>query len=1727
MGKYPPSVLEMLKQEEGYVGLNDQTRKSAHKATTTDYGAYYDARGYLTTGFGSLISKQKKGSEEELADINRWRANAKADPFTLTEDQANSILPIDIDRVTQRAKKQLGDDIEFETLPEQAQQAVVSLAYNAGQIGTNTAAAIRKAALSKSTSAWQAAARKVENWHGKLASEQPEGVLNRRKKEASLLASIQGLTPEGSASEAINAPFAWEQGEIPDGELPDAMVENIVGSGVDIGIESVDTPLNTRDPATPEESFLLEKEQLPPAGAKIQGQPYPPEIPSFTQSNPKGAGGSDIGNDGLYEHPELALSGTGFSRIAFDEKQSDFEKAQIEENKPWQTQVGEFKDNLANALMTENIIGTTVRKATLVWNQENVYTPGFDATQLPDYQDIIKNLPQENLKDILNDSYTPQMFYGRVNNYQAEVEARQQVSAYMQANPVAGFIGIGIASVADVTSLIPMGKLANVVGLTRATKTIPIMMRTIGAGIAENVAQDLIQESLLVNNSDIRKFSDGDIVFGAAAAAILGGVAGTFKYSKGLAKYEKLAGKYAAEKNLNQMEVMIRNAQKRGYSPKVIAELQQTRKFIEQSLDGEHRAMILKEINNQQDAIGRGLLDTKKIESVKELDDYNKLADSKIAEIRAQAPQAITDVKVAQKEARAPIIAEMDSIREQNVGLKRRIRQIETNPGTGERGLERAKNLRDTVAANDAKIEGFNKQLRQQAKEFRGTKNKAVKEVKKLEATGENPLIREWEESKQVKADELKYQYRDLEQSVLNRTHPELSVISEPDSVNAIAEALGLGHLKFGSADEIDRFLGLEFEDSFKGPAGGFDAGAAKTKYDGFAKGGSTDQFFNKTDPELWNVMSESAYQAKVNPGLGLSSHQVNKNSVAARILRTTRLNELLTTDSVAGRWILNKSALRSTDNEFAAGFYNLFAPDGVGRVGEGRFSVIEKQQQLSNIYGGTLRTKMNTSINEINALAIENDGLRTFLGLPENPLMAKVQMAEVGHIEKVSEILRDELITPGTARQAFGDDIGNIVDKMRKDFNENSASILAHAKEAGVKGVEEIDNSMDTSDWFHRTWDNQAVRQMRAQFGEEKLIELVENSMTKHLANAGIEVSEEVAEQLKEQAKKFAFGIFNSDLEVNKTAKLSASDFINDLINKNLEGLDPEVLTAEAKRLDDRAAGAKARELGKRKPLNLDGSVEILDDDGKVTNTIFMKDLLEKNLFVSQKGYIETMSARIAAAENGIKDIDLLDQWANNAHELEMARGKVDSAQYIKRAMAEDIRAFKYGSSGVSGEFDNGSSRLLRMSKKYQFAKLMQYTGISSIAEMATLIPEAGYKAVAQSLNGELTNIFKSTILGGVTGKQFTNKMYEGLASITGVGIEDIGYDSLISSSRTIATSPAGKVAERFVDNAAKATRRATAHVETIGRRIAVNSLALNFGDIAFNRSQLDNVIAGGLTNRNLVELGLASLDEVTGKAIPNAKYESILESIRKHALDENGLKVSETGGNIKDFNIHDWDLKTRRSFGDALTQQANHIMVNPDSTTAKLWHSTPVGSIFNQFRTFSNNAASKVAGHNVNQAIQGYKMGSMAEFSKTAQKYFWGAALGKLSLMLYGAIDNAGRPDFSQRMEKYTHMNDPRDWTQALGRSSAVTGLDEVLDTTMGAFGQDPLFNASTIGQSRNRFDLMQTPTGQMLTDAKRTGGYVMEGKYKKAGKTALKMSPIRRQIGVNQLLNSMGVD
>lgn len=123
------AFIEHLKNNEGYADLVPDKK---HSQTTSSHGAYYDPKGYLTTGYGSLISKAAKGSKQEKKDIAAFKEKHGIDPFTLTKEQAHSFLTTKILPKYELGLNKFLTENNLSNLSPKQKEGLLDMSFNMG-----------------------------------------------------------------------------------------------------------------------------------------------------------------------------------------------------------------------------------------------------------------------------------------------------------------------------------------------------------------------------------------------------------------------------------------------------------------------------------------------------------------------------------------------------------------------------------------------------------------------------------------------------------------------------------------------------------------------------------------------------------------------------------------------------------------------------------------------------------------------------------------------------------------------------------------------------------------------------------------------------------------------------------------------------------------------------------------------------------------------------------------------------------------------------------------------------------------------------------------------------------------------------------------------------------------------------------------------------------------------------------------------------------------------------------------------------------------------------------------------------------------------------------------------------------------------------------------------------------------------------------------------------------
>lgn len=928
--------------------------------------------------------------------------------------------------------------------------------------------------------------------------------------------------------------------------------------------------------------------------------------------------------------------------------------------------------------------------------------------------------------------------------------------------------------------------------------------------------------------------------------------------------------------------------------------------------------------------------------------------------------------------------------------------------------------------------------------------------------------------TRQLKAAEKKLP-NELEM-LKNGTHPKLTAAINPEmTLKKVAKGLELPKEVINSPQALRKFFNIDSPDV-----------ASDFVIDG-----------EKSYANIMNIqMKEMANNVRLNANetMKYMSKQIGDNFLG------NKLYDYASTDGPISRYLFNKGNLTSSENPTVSTFYNWLAPDGMGRTGSSKIRAVESQQKYDDIFSGFMLTDFHA----------HGDELYGVLKGIDNKLVNKISSTfNVDDYENtVTDMFRQRLLL---GKEKFKDLVDNpkvsdIADNFADSFNKNNKKIIDRAKEVGVKGIE-FDH---TDDWFHRSWDYTKARAV----DKVALEDSVFTGMKKYMDDVKIKYD---VDDLKIQAKKFAFGIRNADITTVEGAQKGYIEYLTKLANKG-DG-DVTVITNEVVRLTSNKLKSELGDLANR--TKIDVNVPIAGSD------MMLSDILEDNFINTQKRYNSRMAARVAAAEHGVKDINTLDDWVKDAVEEEVKRQAKKGvsnprlgAKHVKEAMEMDLKSFKNGNiSGLGDIQDDNVHELLRFVKKYNYAALMQYTGISSIAELGGTVAEAGVGTTLDQLKRTMIPYYKKLFTNSP--KTFTDTLYDDMSAFTGIGLEDYAFSSKgTSAGERVFKGSSNRVMnklEKGVDSISRLTQGTFGHIEVVGRRATNNSLGISWANHFTGKGNgglLSSFLGPKkLSNRVLENSGLASFND-KGELIFSDMYKKIGKEITDKAeFNESGRLVS--------LNMEKWDTNTAHQFGDVIKAQTNHIFVNPDSTTMANWQASGVGQILNQFRTFTVNSATKVAAYSVANAHQGLKRGDVAESKKLANKIFWGGTLGVMSVMLRDGIKNAGNEN-----KGATDIFDEGAFKAAmigLSRSSIVGQMPTLVDTVSGTFGGDPFFEkSSNIGRSRDFFNLSTSPTGQAINKTLKSGSDILKGDVGKGVEGLFKSSPIYRQIGVQQMFN-----
>ena len=917
--------------------------------------------------------------------------------------------------------------------------------------------------------------------------------------------------------------------------------------------------------------------------------------------------------------------------------------------------------------------------------------------------------------------------------------------------------------------------------------------------------------------------------------------------------------------------------------------------------------------------------------------------------------------------------------------------------------------------------------------------------------------------------------------------HPALKTALNPDfNIKKMSKELGIDFELVNTPDKIRSFLGLK--------SGNFAEGLVIDGEKGY------ELILNKQLKELDSNKRLNANQFLNTVSDAMATSPLDISSGIGRYMDDF-IKSQASTDSNLTKYVFNKGNLVNSENGHVRGFYNWLAPDNSGRQGASHIRAGETKTIYRNRYHGALMDNYKTQGYELLKHINADKGLKAKMGVYSD--FTKFE-------NEVVPIFRDKIVLdPNDFKAKYPDArLQEITEDFAKKYNQLNKEVSDDAIRKGVMGIGE-----SSENFIHRSWASNKARLIP----KEDLQDAIYEGMRKKLLEEGLPLEESF---LRTQAKNFAFGLQSKDITHNIEATSTYIENLNKFL-KSAEGQSGEEVVKATKSAITKAEAQKAAnelgELGKRAEIDI--SVEIPNTDGKT-----LADIMEDNFISTQDRYNSRMAARTAAAEHGIKDIKVLDSWRADAVAAEKKRLIASNSphiaknvEYLDKVLKQDIKSFQYGGLGGQGDVLEAEAHdVVRLLKKLSVTNLMQNVGIASIAEYGGTVAEIGvYNSIKAWVDPIQHMIRKNHILGsGVTN---IRSITDDMAALTGIGMGDMAFSGRgVSQAERIFKDGAMSSVENVIDGLGSVTQNTLGWVETVGRRATSNGLAIHWG------RHFKGDTKGGLidrlfkdkkiTKRAMENVGLGEYVDGTFKT--NKVYDSIKDNYLKHvSFDENG--------SVKAMNFDKWDDGARDAFRDTIKLQTSHIYVDPDSTTAAFWQTTSLGRILNQFRTFSVNATSKVAGFTYGNLANGIKHNDMDEVLKFTNKMFWAATMGTLAVGLRDELTSAG----TGNDKGFAQMADTPFQSVAIGfsRSSLIGNMDTINGIGGSLFGYDKIFNRSSFtGRDKNFFNLANTPIGQIAVNATEGVSKVLQGDIKGAAKSAGKLTPFQRQLGIQQMIN-----
>lgn len=523
---------------------------------------------------------------------------------------------------------------------------------------------------------------------------------------------------------------------------------------------------------------------------------------------------------------------------------------------------------------------------------------------------------------------------------------------------------------------------------------------------------------------------------------------------------------------------------------------------------------------------------------------------------------------------------------------------------------------------------------------------------------------------------------------------------------------------------------------------------------------------------------------------------------------------------------------------------------------------------------------------------------------------------------------------------------------------------------------------------------------------------------------------------------------------------------FLNDSSMFTPEEIDEAIGILTKSGQKDAEAGGSAR-LKHRVIMDERTSMVLRDRDG-LAQEVSIKDFYVNDANLLMHMYNRSMSGQVALARVKVPHPENPNEWL-----VDGIRNQSDFTTLIEKmkgvgneegkagtvvSNATDVENMTFAYNAIAGipNYNQTSdwARFLRMTRDFNFARLMGQVGFSQVPEIGRVASQSGIKAfyagmpsfrqmLQSARSGNMDDALADELDAiGAFGTDYVTSRFH-------VHTDDYGTPMTLSSATKLSRMMEAAEPKLHKLNRGITLASGMAPVNAVFQRWASRAFAVKFVNMAKFGDKV-------------------SMDRMKLLGLDQADVDLIFDNIRKHVTFKGGV---QSGSKLEALGTKNWDGKAVAAFETAMYRASRSMILENDIGQFAKWMNHPVGNTVLQFRSFAVGAWTRAL-------MQGMNMRDVE------------AGLGFMAATFLGSLVYAGQTHLNllgdaRREEKLKDRLSLGNLALAgFQRSSESSLLPIPVDIASSMLTGDTLFDFRSSGLKSDITSLAGNPTGDLAT-------------------------------------------